>query len=162
MVRRIVIGTLLLGACSSGQDPVDVGEPASSQVVGSMEFSAETRVMESFPVQIQPVLTLKNTGSSPAEVAFPDGCVVLLQVHRTAARTGTPVWDQQNAAGCTMALVEVDLAAGESRQLQGPTVSAADILGDSIPAGTYHLSVLARPLGGERLILPAGSAALAR
>lgn len=161
-MRRWLMGALVLGACSQGGDPIGAEDPQQTEVVDGVAFSAQARVMESFPVQIQPVLSVRNTGSGAAEVVFPDGCVALLQVYRTAARTGAPVWDQSRTVGCTMALVPAKLAAGETREFRGPTVSAAEILGDSLSAGTYHFSVVTRPDRTGRVALAAGSASLAK
>src|SRR5690606_2756215 len=61
---------------------------------------------------------------------------------------------QQRGAFCTMQLVELDLAPGESREFQAST-RADEILGDSLPVGRYYFTALLRPNGraGE---VPAG------
>ena len=60
---------------------------------------------------------------------------------------------------CTLALVEVALAPGESQEFQTGLVSAATILGDSLPNGQYRITAYLRP--GQIVELEAGTAELA-
>lgn len=157
----ILFSALFVAGCGGAEDPVRPDPTLPSRVVNGVGFSAQTLFLESFPVQLAPSITLHNESDEPAEVVFPDGCVVLLRVYRTPARTGEPAWDQARTTGCTAALVEVELAPGESRDLQGAIVPAQTILGDSLPNGRYYLAVLVRPGGGE-YVLAAGEGDLAQ
>lgn len=141
---------LLAGlACSSGPadpGPRDSGGPPAGAVThDGVEYVADLRVMESFPVQLAATVTVTNRTGSEKTVTFADGCVALLR-----ARQGDRlVWDQSGEFACTMATVPVELAPGASRTFGTPTSSAADILGDEWPDGEYGIEVYLRPVGAE-------------
>ena len=113
-------------------------------------------IAESFPVQLGITVELENESTTPKSVTFPDGCVVLMRAYD--ART-EPAWDMGNSVACTLALIEVDLAPGESQTFDAGLVSAATILGDSLPNGEYRITAYLRP--GEIVELEAGVADLA-
>lgn len=154
-MKRLLPLLVLLG-CTSGADDDLTGTPDRNRTVGDIEFSAETLVMESFPVQLRTVVTARNASPNPVRITFPDGCIVILRAWRGAARSGDPAWEQQ--AVCTMALVPVDFAPGETKTFTNET-DAREILGDSLPDGRYLLSAFMRP-DGERIDVPAGAADL--
>lgn len=137
-------------------DP-DGGRPAALTTDQGVEYSAETLIMESFPVQLRTVVTVKNVGDSSVRLSFPDGCVVLLRAYREGSSAAA--WDQGNTVMCTGAFVEVDLAPGATRTFETSTDAAA-ILGDTLPDGRYRLVAYLRPTSGE-VALDAGSADLA-
>lgn len=86
------------------------------------------------------------------------GCVVLLRVYRDADRTSL-AYDMARDFGCTQALVPVTIRPGETKEFSTPSISAAKILGDSLPNGRYYFTALIRP-EGRRAELRAGSAEL--
>ncbi len=151
-------GLMVAGAaaCGSPVDGLRSGPPGGEAI----SYSARTVLLESYPVQIRTWVDVRNDASTPQTVEFPDGCVVVIRAYRDAARTGAPAWDQFRRVGCRMAIVPVTVQPGETEQIGAPTVSARDVLGDSVPDGRYWLSAVIRP-GGERLELPAGQADLA-
>ena len=161
--RSVIVGLVALAAaCSKAErtvDPENLLANPDVRVEEGIQYKAETAILESFPVQLATTVKLTNTGNSPRQVTFPDGCVVLIRAYRTAERTGEPAWDQSRVVACTMALVEVALAPGESREFQART-DAGLILGDSLPDGRYYFSALLRP-DGRALEVPAGEADLA-
>ena len=67
--------------------------------------------MESFPVQLDMRVTMRNTGSQPTKVELGSGCPVLLRAYRNEARTQL-AWDQSSGLVCTMQIQIVDLAPG--------------------------------------------------
>jgi hypothetical protein len=150
------------GAPGSGEENrpgADAGPPQRA-AVGGVTYSAETRIAETAPVTVYATARVENTSSTQQEVTFPDGCVVLLRAYRDASRTGAPAWDQQQGAVCTMMLVQVSLAPGESREFVA-SVRADEILGDSLPAGRYYFTAVLRP-DGQRVEIAAGKAELAK
>ena len=152
-----------LAACSKeSPEPIDPGAGGGSQTIvqNNIEYRAETLFMESFPVQVATNVEITNQTGAPATITFPDGCLVLLRVYRDAERTKL-AYDMARDYGCTMALVPVTIGAGQSKKISAPTSSAASILGDSLPNGTYYFSALIRP-NGQRLELRAGSGELAK
>lgn len=146
-------------ACTGAREPVQPDPASEVRVFESVEYRAETQVMESFPVQLRTRATVTNRAGRTAEVVFPDGCVVLLRAYRSPERSGPPAWDQAGAVGCTMALVEVALAPGEAREFS-TGASARDILGDSLPDARYYFTAVLRP-GGTEVEVAAGDAELA-
>lgn len=162
-MRNSWVGLLGLMVACGNKEPAGPRLPdGGSQTViqNNIEYRGETLSLESFPVQIATNVRLTNPGSAPASLTFPDGCVVMLLVFRDAARSEL-AFDSRKVYGCTAALVPVTLAPGASKTFSGPTISAATILGDSLPNGTYYFSALIRP-EGTALKLAAGSAALAK
>jgi hypothetical protein len=157
MRMLMLIAALLAGGCSSAGEPTGT-DGAGGIVRDGVRYTATTTVLESYPVQLHTTVRVLNTGSTPARLEFPSGCVVLLRVYRDTA-DARPVWDQAQIVMCTMALQLVDLAPGESREYSTHT-DAREILGDSLPDGTYHFRARVAVNGGE-LEIPAGSAQLA-
>lgn len=150
----VATALVLLAGCGNGS-PTEFGEGAAARVLDGIRYSAETRVMESFPVQIAVTVTLTNTGDAPARTFFPDGCVVTLRAYRGSVQ----VWDQRMLILCIAQVVEVDLASGESVSYETST-SAAAILGPNLPDGRYRLEAVLNP-GGTPIVLDAGEVDLA-
>lgn len=111
--------------------------------VDGIEYRGEILVMESFPVQLAGKVTITNRGGSSRTVVFPDGCVALLRAYHPGEPG--PVWDQASEVACTMALVEVTLAPGESRNAATATASAHDVLDEGLPDGKYRMTIYLRP-----------------
>ena len=161
-MRNALLGFLVVAA-GCGADPGASGSrggDAQSIVEDNIVYRAETLIMESFPVQLRANVHITNLRSAPVTVTFRDGCLVYLRVYRDAARTSL-AYDSEKVEGCTDALVPVSVGAGQSKTVSARTISAADILGDSLPNGTYYFSAVVRP-ETQRITLHAGSAALAR
>ena len=152
-----VFGTLLvtatLAACEASSSGLDLPE----QLIDGITYRVTGFVIaESFPVQIGITVELENESTTPQSVTFPDGCVVLMRAYDSGTE---PVWDMGQTVACTLALVEVDLAPGQSEEFITGLVSAASILGDSLPNGEYRITAYLRP--GQIVELEAGMADLA-
>lgn len=139
-------------ACSTAAEP-----GAGGLTEGGLRYTAETRVLESFPVQLRTPVIVANPGGRSVRMELSSGCAVQLVVYRTAERTA-PVWDQSRVQACTMALQIVDLDGGATRTFEGRT-DAREILGDSLPDGTYHISAVMH-VNQRRIEVPAGAAQL--
>ncbi len=145
--------TVTLAACQGSLNGLDFG----NDLVGGITYRATSLIIaESFPVQIGVTVELVNESGMPQSVTFPDGCVVLMRAYDGGP---DPVWDMGGSVACSLALVEVDLAPGGSEVFQSGLVSAATILGDSLPNGEYRITAYLRP--GEVVELNAGRADLA-
>ncbi|HEX7049009.1 MAG TPA: BsuPI-related putative proteinase inhibitor [Longimicrobiales bacterium] len=156
------ITLLLLVGCARTDMPTpsDDESPQRALSVDGISYSAETRVQETFPVTLRTEATLTNTTNERRTVNLPGGCPVTLRAYRDANRSAPPAWDQAKDLICTMQLAIVELDPGESRRFS-TSVSAAEILGDSLPPGDYHLTAVLRP--DNRVVeVPAGSATLDR
>jgi len=60
-----------------------------------------------------------------------------------------------------MALVPVELGAGEEREVPAPTVSAYEILGTELPDGDYRIAIYLRPIDAGEVEIEAGTTDLA-
>ena len=150
----VVLGTLLSTATLAACQTSTTGP---SSLVGGLTYSVASFVVaESFPVQIGITVQIENTSATSRSVTFPDGCVVLMRAYGEGTEAA---WDMGSAVGCTMALVQVDLAPGEIEEFQTGLVSAQTILGDDLPNGDYRITAYLRP--GEIVELDAGTADLA-
>ena len=113
-------------------------------------------IAESFPVQLQITVEIENVSTTSQSVTFPDGCVLLVRAYDGGTK---PVWDMGRTVACTQALVQVFLAPRESAEFHTGMVSAAAILGDSLPNGKYRITAYLRP--GQMVELDAGTVDLA-
>ena len=147
---------LALLACSSAEDsPTDTPSAVDSRNVGGIDYSAETLVMESFPVQLRTIVTARNTTDAAVELGFGDPCVAHLRAYADSSRSGEPVWDQQRLMACVTVVFGDTIAAGDTAQYTAPHADGYDILGDSLPDGRYWLTATLRP-NGQALEVPAG------
>lgn len=153
-----VIAVLLVAACGNASDVV-TDTPDESRNVDGIVYSAETAILESFPVQLRTTVSAANPGGDAVRIRFPDGCIVTLRAYRDETRDGDPAWDQARTRACTMAIEERTVPGGGSLMLEAAT-DARDILGDSLPDGRYWLTTLLRP-AGEAVEVPAGATDLA-
>lgn len=143
-----VIAIVVAFSCNDGpaqpsNDLPGIPIGSGSTMHGEVEYAATLRVMESFPVQIAADVTVTNHRAESVRIVFPDGCVALLRAF--AIDGNDPLWDQGQDFACTLALVSIDLEPGASESYTTPTSSARDILGDTLPDGSYRISVYLRP-----------------
>ena len=151
-------GVLLAAATFMACEESVSGLDLRDSVIGGVTYRVKDFVIaESFPVQLGLTVELENQSTTSQSVTFPDGCVVLMRAY-LAGNTG-PIWDMGRDVACTQALVQVDLAPGEREEFQIGLVSAATILGDSLPDGEYRITAYLRP--GQTVELDAGMADLA-
>ena len=147
----------LTAGCGTALDPTDA--PSSLVILeGAIECSAETAILESFPVQLHTIVTMRNRSPNPVTLELGSGCPVLLRVFPTEPRTA-PIWDQGRILACTMQIQSLRLVPGETDQ-RTTRAGAREILGDSLPNGHYFLSAYLQVVDGPVLV-PAGTADLA-
>lgn len=131
--------------------------PATADV-GGLALEAQVAVLDSVPVQLRGTLRVEN----PTErtISFDvGGCPVFLRVY--GAEDARAVWDQGDGAICTMILRTVTLEPGNSETFQTGEASAADILGEDLPDGTYRVAVYLALLEGGQPEAAAGQVELA-
>ena len=157
MTKRHLILLLVgaLTACANGV--TSVGPTSASVVQGEVEYTAETLILESFPVQLHTIVRMRNRSSSKLELQLGSGCPVLLRVYRDEARTAL-AWDQGRALACTKEIQIVSLAPGDSAERITRTNARAS-LGDSLPDGRYFFSAYVQVVGAP-ITIAAGSADL--
>ncbi len=145
-------GTLLVTATFVACEVSSSGLDLPEQLIDGITYRVTGFVIaESFPVQIGITVELENESTTPQSVTFPDGCVVLMRAYDSGT---DPIWDMGQTVACSLALVEVDLAPGQSEEFITGLVSAASILGDSLPNGEYRITAYLRP--GQIVELEAG------
>jgi hypothetical protein len=148
-----LLATVSIAACQTSA----TGPDFLDRLVDGITYRVtEFVIAESFPVQLRITVELENESATPKSVTFPDGCVVLIRAYDVGRE---PAWDMGSTVACTLALIEVNLAAGESQTFDTGLVSAATILGDSLPDGEYRITVYLRP--GQIVELEAGLVDLA-
>jgi hypothetical protein len=162
MRKQLFAFLIVLVGCSNSNEPNGPGHVSSGAriVQDNLEFRAETLIMESFPVQLRTIVRATNPTNARLPLTFPDGCTVMVRVYRDPARTSL-AYDMSRVMGCTQAIQEFNINGNAAKEFMAPTISAATILGDSLPNGTYYLSAVVRP-NGKRIELEAGSAPLAK
>lgn len=127
------------------QGPVPNRVPPTVDIA-AFELEADVAVMESFPVQLRGTLSVHNPTDRTIEFDV-GGCPVFLRAYHSA---GGIAWDQGDGAICTMILRTVRIEPGGSESFETATASAADILGEDLPDGTYGVAVyLALVEGGQ-------------
>ena len=150
-------GTLLVTATFVACEVSSSGLDLPEQLIDGITYRVTGFVIaESFPVQIGITVELENESTTRQSVTFPDGCVVLMRAYDSGTE---PIWDVGQTVACSLALVEVDLAPGQSEEFTTGLVSAASILGDSLPNEEYRITAYLRP--GKIVELEAGMADLA-
>jgi len=125
---------------------------------GGFEIAVDVAVMESFPVQLAGSMTFTNPGSEERTLQT-DVCWPLLRAYRPGE--DTPVWDQLEEGACAMLQPRTDVVEpGASIRFQTPVVSAADILDDELPDGTYIITVYFQVMGEGEIEREAGEVEL--
>jgi len=147
------LATVAVAACQGSLSGLDLG---NDSVAGITYRVTSLAIAESFPVQIGVTVEIENELSTPNSIVFPDGCVVLLRAYSDGP---DPVWDMAGTVGCTQALVQLGLPPHARKNFESGLVSAATILGDSLPNGEYRITAYLRP--GEVVELNAGTVDLA-
>jgi hypothetical protein len=155
--RLAAFGALLaistFAACQESVSGLDLRDHLIDRITYRVTSFA---IAESFPVQLRITVEIENESTTSQSVTFPDGCVVLIRAYDGGTK---PVWDMGLTVACTEALVQVFLAPGESQEFHTGLVSAATILGDSLPNGEYWITAYLRP--GQVVEIDAGMAHLA-
>jgi hypothetical protein len=126
---------------------------------GGFEIAVDVAVMESFPVQLAGSMTFTNPGSEERTLQT-DVCWPLLRAYRPGE--DTPVWDQLEEGSCAMLQPRTDVVQPDaSIRFQTPVASAADILDDELPDGTYRIAVYFQVMGEGEIEREAGEVELA-
>lgn len=133
-------------------------EDLGSQV-GDFQVTAVLDVEESFPVQLSGAMTFRNPGPE-IRTLVTGVCWPLLRAYRPGE--DTPVWDQLEEGACAMFTTRLDVVApGDSVRFQTPLASAADVLDDELPDGTYRITVYFSTIPDGEIELEAGEVELA-
>lgn len=148
----------LLAACAGA---TTAGREEGSPPLRGIDFVADVAVLESFPVRLAGTVRITNRRATPVRLMFPDTCVAMLRVYDGDDSRSAPVWDQRHTTSCDGDAATLEIEPGGTTEVRVPTVSAAAILGDSLPDGTYRFTAYLRPEGGRVVEVEAGIAELA-
>lgn len=145
---RLLIGIAVtsVAACANAASTAP-GAIHGSGALRGIDFLPEMAVMESFPVQLAGTVRITNRRESGATLSFPNSCVALLRVYDRLGGRNAPVWDQRTVTPCEVDPVALDLPPGGTAAVRVPTVSAYEILGDSLADGAYRVTLYLQPNG---------------
>jgi len=149
----MTLATTSVAACQGSPSGLELG---NESLAGITHHVTDLVVAESFPVQIGVTVEIENELRTSNSIVFPDGCVVLMRAY---ADGPDPVWDMAGTMACTQALVQLGLTPKASESFESGLVSAATILGDSLPNGECRITAYLRP--GQVVELNAGTVDLA-
>lgn len=145
-VATLVLGAgLVVAACSSSVDGVQT--PGFQESASATVVSGLAAIPYLGPV-VQGELVVHNLSGASRDIAWTeDGCDanagVRLRVYRLVGGQQVLAWDSSllpAQAGCQPQTIRTTIAAGGSDSFQA-TYHVADILGDSLPAGSYVVTV---------------------
>jgi hypothetical protein len=123
------------------------------------EVTGDVAILESFPVQLVGSMTFTNVSDETRELQT-DVCWPQLRAY--VPGDDAPAWDQGEEGACALFTPRIDeVEPGESVRFESPVVSAADILDDDLPDGTYRITIYFRVIGGEEIELEGGEVELA-
>jgi hypothetical protein len=136
---------------SGGGNPVP--GPAGFEVTGDLA------IMESFPVQLAGSMTFRNEADETLTLRT-GTCWPLLRAYRPGE--DEPVWDQSEEGACAQfAVREDEITPGGAVRFDSPVVSAADVLDDALPDGTYEMTIYFHPLDSDEIEIGLGEVDLA-
>lgn len=170
-MRRVAwLSAFLFAACSATGNGEQDGAAASPDAPAAgvadrataraLHYTADLRVMESFPVQLGARMQVHNPLDRTAALEAPGGCPLHILAWRDSARTQL-AWDQGHAIACTLQIQLIELAPNQQHEFTAAT-NAREILGDSLPDGLYYMTarlavndtMIMRPVGSVQLAVP--------
>jgi hypothetical protein len=134
-----------------------VGDPVAGPA--GFEVTGDLAILESFPVQLAGAMTFRNTTDGTLTLQT-DECWPLLRAYRPGE--DQPVWDQLEEGACNLFTPREDeVEPGRGVRFESPVASAADVLDDELPDGSYEMTIYFRAMGGEEIEIALGEAELA-
>jgi hypothetical protein len=143
--------------------------------LANVRLTARSAVVGTAPSALETTVTARNEGRQPVQLEF-GACALNVHAFRTPDRSGEPVWRSERSThpfnrrggmslgrACPMYLAVRTLAPGDTlvaKEFVNRT-TMYELLADSLPDGTYHLTALL-DLNWGLVRLHAGSVALRR
>lgn len=156
-VRPLILMAGVVGCSASLSGPrtgvqSSLRETATASITGSPSGPA-----------VHVVADIQNVGGSTQSLVWGADCAgngsLTLNVYRASGASRTLVWTSgalPRLLGCPTRVFEVSLEPGQHAQPEF-TIAVAAILGDSIPAGSYTLGVVAHTTPSLDAEVPAGT-----
>lgn len=152
LVLALVLAGCGKSATGPAQGPSREFPPAGSDG-GALVVTAETRVFDD-PAVLWTVATVRNDSDQTVDLVLSGSCPVVLRAYRDAARTAPAAWDGDRLDRCAPEIAALHrIQPGDSLQ-EFFEVHEEEILGDSLPPGSYHLSALLRGGRVDRREIP--------
>jgi len=128
----IVCVTIVFSACSSSPTVLT----GNVDVVRALAVQASVQKVGTTPTSVEVIARVTNTAANSVQFATLGPCPLRLRAYTTAARNGTPAWDESKQVVCGLSQAEVSLDPG------GSQVFTRAIDASSIPLspGTYYLT----------------------
>jgi hypothetical protein len=125
--------------------------------LSAIEWTAESRVDGIGPRILHVVVTLRNAGARTVAMNY-GACNVSVWLYRTPDQTSPPAWrselrqapeiDPPTTYACPAILIGSQLPPGDT--LRFPVwFPMYEVMGDSLPAGRYHVSAMVQLRGGR-------------
>jgi hypothetical protein len=165
VIAVILTSAIIAGGCEDAAEPdLDVipecgfgGSPRPEVELWDILYRADTEVIGEAPTEIQTTVTATNTLDTEITVVWPTACEVQLRAYIRPLSWGKRVWWQ--IRDCVYEHV-VSYAPHETKEFH-ETVTASEILGDSLPEGCYWFGAIIQP-NLAWIELEAGKATLRR
>ena len=157
LLRRSVLrGALpiIIAACGTTDPggPSQGFEPSSIEISGANSFVVSPNLFQGSDGRINYHVTVTNRATSPIQVGY-GGCWGFLQLFTTAARAGTPVFDEANLVQSCVAYHRSEtIGAGDSLTITR-MIPTGFLVG--IPGGRYFATVRSAP-NGQKTTSPSG------
>lgn len=133
----VLVGVLATAALAGCETEVPTA-PATLQL-DELTFVGGVDVRESFPVQLGFRLVARNVADHDVGLVT-DGCGIDVRAFSGPERRGEPAWSSDPDGPCLTSPVPIVVAAGDT-VLWTRDLTAADVLGDSLPDGHYWFTV---------------------
>lgn len=129
-----LVATVTLAGCET-----EVPTAPATLQLDELTFVGGVDVRESFPVQLGFRLVARNVADHDVGLVT-DGCGIDVRAFRGPERRGEPAWSSDPDGPCLTSPVPIVVAAGDT-VLWTRDLTAADVLGDSLPDGRYWFTV---------------------
>ena len=143
--RIMGVGALaLLAACAPGAARAPV-VPTEFHRVGALEVSA---VVERNQTEVLGAVDLMNTGADTVRLEYAGYCALALLLYPAEPAARAPRWDSSEwwvrQGDCPAGTFRVDIPPITLARIVAPVMDARQILGDSLPGGSYTGAVRLR------------------
>ena len=137
--------------------PQGAGDPVPGPA--GFEVTGDLAIMESFPVQLAGSMTFRNDTDDTLTLRTGE-CWPLLRAYRPGE--DDPVWDQSEEGACNLFTVREDVVAPSGTvRFESPIVSAAEVLDEELPDGSYEMTIYFHPLESDEIEIDLGEVDLA-
>lgn len=151
----LVAGPVACGSMGDSTSPEDEATPVAVEYsMTSSEFLPHSEL----PPNLLLVMGLRNVSAATVDRSYPAGCPVRIRIYRTL--DSALLYDETRLACALTDPASMRLVAGESRTIGSGFRQMTQIMGDSIPCGTYRVVGVPQTEGSKVIEVEAGEATL--